>query len=457
MGAEPSSRRLIKLAVEGLLGRFDHELTFPQDWRFLILHGPNGVGKTRLLELIHCAFNQRYRDLTRIPFAVGRFEFEDGSWIEVRRGQGKKRRKDSRADKSSREFESTLQWQTCAAGEKPIAHEMDPHGQTFDRRLSARIEAQYPVEQLELDLWLDHPSDEYLSTGEIAQRYGIPIHSESGSENIPDQLRQVLENNKVHLIETQRLLAADRTPPRGRRSRRGHSEQRSTVESYSENLCRELDGALATNSRTSQTRDRSFPSRLFRDVSTEATESQLRDRYAAQQQLRSRLANIAILDSSTELDLPDRTLAEWERRVLQIYLDDADAKLTTFQPLLERLELLKEIVNERFLFKKLDFDRNRGFSFTDEDSGIEVDLRALSSGEQHEVVVMYDLLMNAHKNALVLIDEPEISLHVAWQKAFLNDLDRVASLTEVRFIIATHSPQIIGSWWNRAVELYTTS
>ncbi|MDA1003121.1 MAG: AAA family ATPase [Chloroflexi bacterium] len=66
-----------------------------------------------------------------------------------------------------------------------------------------------------------------------------------------------------------------------------------------------------------------------------------------------------------------------------------------------------------------------------------------------------DLARNASPNSLVLIDEPEISLHVAWQKAFLDDMARIATLANLRFIIATHSPQVIGEWWDRSVELYT--
>jgi predicted ATP-binding protein involved in virulence len=55
---------------------------------------------------------------------------------------------------------------------------------------------------------------------------------------------------------------------------------------------------------------------------------------------------------------------------------------------------------------------------------------------------------------LVLIDEPEISLHVGWQKEFLADIIRIANVSSLRFIIATHSPQIINKWWPRAVALH---
>ena len=114
---------------------------------------------------------------------------------------------------------------------------------------------------------------------------------------------------------------------------------------------------------------------------------------------------------------------------------------------------MRDIVNEKFLFKRLEFDQDLGMVFNDEDTGARVDLQHLSSGEQHELVLLYDLLMNVDERSLVLIDEPEISLHVAWQKSFLDDLDRIGSLTTLCFIVATHSPQIIGKWWSHSIEL----
>ena len=65
---ELSHRRLTRVKVDGLLERFDHDISFNPNWRFLIVHGPNGVGKTRLLEFLHSVFNGRYVRLTRIPF-----------------------------------------------------------------------------------------------------------------------------------------------------------------------------------------------------------------------------------------------------------------------------------------------------------------------------------------------------------------------------------------------------
>jgi predicted ATP-binding protein involved in virulence len=68
-------------------------------------------------------------------------------------------------------------------------------------------------------------------------------------------------------------------------------------------------------------------------------------------------------------------------------------------------------------------------------------------------VLLYELLFKTKQNALILIDEPELSLHVAWQVEFLNDLARVIKLSSFDVILATHSPQIINDQFDLAVEL----
>ena len=77
----------------------------------------------------------------------------------------------------------------------------------------------------------------------------------------------------------------------------------------------------------------------------------------------------------------------------------------------------------------------------------------LSSGEQHEIVLLFELLFETKPNSLILVDEPELSLHVAWQREMLKDLQDMADLSDFRAILATHSPQIIGERWDLTIEL----
>src|SRR5690349_23978347 len=79
-----------------------------------------------------------------------------------------------------------------------------------------------------------------------------------------------------------------------------------------------------------------------------------------------------------------------------------------------------------------------------EPGGRPIDVESLSSGEQHELVLLFDLIFRVEKNTLVLIDEPELSLHPDWQMRFVEDLIAIAKNSEFDAVLATHSPYIIG-------------
>ena len=85
--------------------------------------------------------------------------------------------------------------------------------------------------------------------------------------------------------------------------------------------------------------------------------------------------------------------------------------------------------------------------------GDEIPLESLSSGEKHEVVLAHHLLFKTGPGWLVMIDEPEISLHVGWQREYLNDLKKIQEITGGQFLVATHSPAIVGDYWDWVVPL----
>src|SRR4051794_8341206 len=77
--------QLVKVKVFKLLWQFDHVLDFPPEWDFAILYGPNGVGKTKLLELIEATLKQQLRRLSGIPFEHAELTFDDGTVLSVTR------------------------------------------------------------------------------------------------------------------------------------------------------------------------------------------------------------------------------------------------------------------------------------------------------------------------------------------------------------------------------------
>jgi len=67
----------------------------------------------------------------------------------------------------------------------------------------------------------------------------------------------------------------------------------------------------------------------------------------------------------------------------------------------------------------------------------------LSSGERQLLVILTHLYFNslARKANVLIIDEPELSLHVKWQEMFVGAME--AASPNIQFILATHSPSII--------------
>ncbi|MCX6627919.1 MAG: AAA family ATPase [Candidatus Solibacter sp.] len=192
--------------------------------------------------------------------------------------------------------------------------------------------------------------------------------------------------------------------------------------------------------------------RFVQDGQTALPPGEITSRMNELEKKRQRLISLGLLDSETGL----RNLSEDDVRrapeALTIYLGDVQEKLKVFDDIADRIGRLMDIVNGRFKYKRLRIDREQGFRvLSDLDQAIR--LEDLSSGEQQELVVLYELLFRAPKNCLLLIDEPEISLHVAWQSRFLADLIGILDLTGAYAIVATHSPTIIGKRWDLTVEL----
>ena len=78
--------------------------------------------------------------------------------------------------------------------------------------------------------------------------------------------------------------------------------------------------------------------------------------------------------------------------------------------------------------------------------GASVELRDASSGEQSVVLTLLGIASEIESDSLVIIDEPEISLHPEWQERFLPlMLKTFENYSGCHFLLATHSPQILAS------------
>lgn len=79
-----------------------------------------------------------------------------------------------------------------------------------------------------------------------------------------------------------------------------------------------------------------------------------------------------------------------------------------------------------------------------ETSGRRVEITDASSGELSLVVTLLGIASSIEDGSLILIDEPEISLHPQWQSEYLGRLtEAFSAFRGCHFIIATHSPTLV--------------
>ena len=69
----------------------------------------------------------------------------------------------------------------------------------------------------------------------------------------------------------------------------------------------------------------------------------------------------------------------------------------------------------------------------------------LSSGEKQMLVIMLTVLVENGEPYALLMDEPEISLHIEWQKGLLKLIRELNP--NVQIILSTHSPALIMDGW----------
>jgi len=70
-----------------------------------------------------------------------------------------------------------------------------------------------------------------------------------------------------------------------------------------------------------------------------------------------------------------------------------------------------------------------------------IELTKLSSGEKQLLIIFLTVILHKNMPFILLMDEPETSLHVEWQSTFI---DRIKELNSgVQIIIATHNPLIL--------------
>ena len=132
--------------------------------------------------------------------------------------------------------------------------------------------------------------------------------------------------------------------------------------------------------------------------------------------------------------------------------------LATIEEDLTMKEITNKVVKEiNRIFSVLELDvKLKGFSkdektmpIFENSAGEEFDINDLSSGEKQLFLRTLSIKMLEPKNSIILIDEPELSLHPKWQQRIIEVYKKIGENNQI--VIATHSPHILGSVSNENI------
>ncbi|MDH3601973.1 MAG: AAA family ATPase, partial [Candidatus Tectomicrobia bacterium] len=406
--------KINRLQVIGLFDRFNHDLKFKPDERIMIMIGANGFGKTMILRLIDTLFNKSLRGLAQIPFRQVVVSFDDGSRLKVSRELHPKKK-----SKEGTRYDPKLTFQNSADQEKHFI----PQLQISPKELGfpvGIIEDVIPLlDQVTSAEWRHRQTGEILELEDVLDRYGdeLPGTEAELEPRSPKWLQELRTSIPVRFIDTERLTHP--LPQRNRSARfsvplHGYGASvlnERTVRRYSEELGKLVQQTLTDYGALSQSLDRTFPVRLVEEPARpELTMEALREELAQVEEQRSRLVEAGLLAPEPEgLEIPALDKVDESRRgVLAVYARDAKKKLGVFDELYAKVDALMHIANARFLHKRVTVGPD-GLGVATSD-GSPLALEVLSSGEQHELVMIYDLLFRVPDNSLILIDEPELTL-----------------------------------------------
>lgn len=460
--------RITKIEVTDLFGTFKHSISLNLLEHATIVIGPNGYGKTTILKMLYGLFNGKFSIFFKIPFSRFSIEMENDGYINIEKKYPKK------AKKGSTPFDLIL---TYSGNGKPNPKinltDLSPSrskelfyltrgmfdDDSIDRNFRNQmihgfeypdIDSIFPILEKYWDLMGAGAVDSKRGQSEMTRL----VLSEFGPALM--EIWKLVKELNVHLIQAQRLTSRLKN-----KIEKKNDEEVPAVKMYSDELVKLIAEKLAQSTEIAQELDSTFPHRVIsqeRVANAQDTYSNLRDELQKLRDKRIHLKETGILvELGGELEIPefikDENRLNFLNGVLTEYVSDTQKKLFIFDDLSDKIELLKRIINERFLpHKILEVNKDKGFVFITS-TGNELSPSDLSSGEQHEMVLLYELLFKVPAGSLVLIDEPELSLHIAWQQKFLGDLLAITEIAKLDVLITTHAPDIIHNHWDLTVDL----
>lgn len=437
---DPAKVYITGIEVEDLFGHYSYDIpsgdqTFDPDLG--ILYGGNGTGKTTILKLVHHMISGGRRRghksyIARTPFRSIALHFSNGNELVAHRKDSEAGSFTMRLSHPQRKSMSadfiviggripTDKTELSDAQDSLVAQAAEhiPLASYFlgdDRRLDSDV---FPNQD-------DDGESLYIRMRRYERRGFDPASVEIGQ---PSQLELAFERAQ-HWARTQALSGANI----------GAQNANSIYREVLEQLSFESDQQL------SEDEEKADPPSLYDELSRLAERSRDHSRFGL-------TTSFDHEGMSSVIESARRERRNLMIRVLRPYVDGIKARLDAQDELYETLKVFADTVNAFLFDKSISFDvRGAGILVTTS-SGIELPPDRLSSGERQIITQLCNILFARQHPSLVLIDEPELSLNVAWQRNLVPALLGCAEGSAIQFLLATHSIELLSHHRERVLPL----
>lgn len=140
------------------------------------------------------------------------------------------------------------------------------------------------------------------------------------------------------------------------------------------------------------------------------------------------------------------------RVILGPYIESINAKLEALEVLKDTLYLFINSINEYFTNKEIAFNLSTGFTLKQK-GGEAIDFNLLSSGEKQLLLLFINTITSAEVATIFIIDEPEISLNIKWQRSLIDTLLKFSNEKNIQYILSTHSLELLASNLDHVTKL----
>lgn len=193
------------------------------------------------------------------------------------------------------------------------------------------------------------------------------------------------------------------------------------------------------------------------DVQTESM--QLLKRFDA---IEKKMVDHAKYELASELPVKEfrkaLTIRDIKKRKLAItllepYMKSLEKRIMAIEPVYQLIDNFIITLNGYVYDKEISFTMSKGFQIIDPKNNKVILISQLSSGEQQLLLLFCNALIARDVPSVFIIDEPEISLNVKWQRNLVGSLLEITKDAEIQFIFASHSIELLAKYRHAVVRM----